>query len=120
MTRFLTKVQKKKSDKKHIFCSLCYTIRDSRCCQQVEKTNIFKSYKTGKTYKIFHQLTRESQAMIYLFQRRICFMPYVGKTNIKRKARKKMQSQPAHICKSDNSTRTIYFNEMRNSFLSNK
>ena len=69
-----------KSEKMLIFCSLCYTRRDNRCSQQVEKTNIFKTYTTGKTYKIFHQLTRKSHAMIYLFQCGICFIQYVGKS----------------------------------------
>ena len=32
-----------------IFCSPSYTRRDNLCCQQVEKTNVFKSHKTGKT-----------------------------------------------------------------------
>ena len=49
-------------------------------CQQIEKTNIFKSYKTGKTYKIFHQLTCKSQAIIYLLRCRICFKQHVGKS----------------------------------------
>ena len=46
----------------------------------MEKTNVFKSYKTGETYKIFHQLTCKSEAVIYLRQCRICFIQYVGKT----------------------------------------
>ena len=41
--------------------------------------NIFKSYKTRKTYKIFHQLTCKNQAIIYLLQCRICCIQYVGK-----------------------------------------
>ena len=52
---------KKKKEKKHLFCSLCYTRHENLCCQQVEKTNIFKSYKTGKTYKIVCQLTYKSK-----------------------------------------------------------
>ena len=44
------------------------------------KTNVFNSYKTGKTYKIFHQLTCKSQAIIYLLQSSICFIQYVGKS----------------------------------------
>ena len=45
-----------------------------------KKTNVFKSYKTGRTYKIFHQLTCRSQTIIYLLQCRICFIQYVGKS----------------------------------------
>ena len=73
-------IMKKKAQKKHLFCSPCYKKRDNLYCQQVEKTNVFKSYKTGKTYKIFHQLTCKSQAIIYLLQCRICFIQYVGKS----------------------------------------
>ena len=62
-----------------IYILLCYTRRDNLCCQQVQKANVFKSYKTGKTYTIFHQLTCKSQAIIYLLQCRICFIQYVGK-----------------------------------------
>ena len=46
-----------------------------------KKTNLFKSYKTGKTCKIFYQLTCKSQA-IYLRQCRIFFVQYVGKSEI--------------------------------------
>ena len=46
----------------------------------MEKTNVFKSYKTGKTYKIFHQLRIKSQAIIDLLQFRICSIQYAGKS----------------------------------------
>ena len=39
------KAHKKKSGKKHIFCSLCYTIRDNRCYRQVEKKTSSKVLK---------------------------------------------------------------------------
>ena len=42
-------IRKKKAEKKHLFCSPCYTRRYNLCCLQVEKTNIFKSYETEKT-----------------------------------------------------------------------
>ena len=45
-----------------------------------KKTNIFKNYKTGKTCKIFHQLTCKNKSIIYLLQYRICFTQYVGKS----------------------------------------
>ena len=73
-------IRKKKAEKKHLFCSPYYTRRDNLCCQQVEKTNVFKSYKTRKTYKIFYQLTCSSQIIIYLLQCRIWFVQYVGKS----------------------------------------
>ena len=61
-------IRKQETEKKHLFCSSCYTRRDYLCCQQVEKTNLFRSYKTGKTCKIFHQLTCKRQAIINLLQ----------------------------------------------------
>ena len=45
-----------------------------------KKQTSSKSYKTGKTCKIFHQLTYKSQTIIYLLQCRICFIQYVGKS----------------------------------------
>ena len=48
-------MQKWKEKKKDLFCNTCYTRRDNLCFQQAEKTCI-KSYKTGKSYKIFDQL----------------------------------------------------------------
>ena len=73
-------IRKNKAEKKYLFCSPCYTRRNNLCCQQVEKTNVFKSYKTRKTYKIFYQLTCSSQIIIYLLQCRIWFVQYVGKS----------------------------------------
>ena len=45
-------IRKKKTEKNHLFSSPCYTIHNNLSCQQVEKTNVFKSYKTGKTQNI--------------------------------------------------------------------
>ena len=73
---------KKKEEKKLLFCNPCYTRQDNICIQQEEKRSIFKSYKTGKTHKIFHELTYKSQAIIYLLQCSICFIQYVGKSEI--------------------------------------
>ena len=56
-------IRKKQEEKKHLFCSPCYTRRNNLCCQQVEKTNVFKCYKTGKTNKIF-QLICKSKGII--------------------------------------------------------
>ena len=44
------------------------------------KKNIFKNHKTGKTCKIFHQWTCKSQAIFCLFQCRIYFKHYFGKS----------------------------------------
>ena len=73
-------IRKKKAERKHLFCSPYYTRLDNLCCQQVEKTNVFKSFKTGKTYKIFHQLVCKSHVIIYWLQCRICLIQYIGKS----------------------------------------
>ena len=108
-------IRKKKAEQKHFFWSPCYTRSDNLCCQQVEKTNVFKSYKTGQTYRIFHQLTCKKQAIIYLLQCRTCFIQYVGKSgtnfNVRlynhRKDSKKKDAILActHFQKSNHSTR---------------
>ena len=45
-----------------------------------KKANVFKIYRTGKTYKTFHQLTCKNKGIIYLLQYTICFTQYVGKS----------------------------------------
>ena len=64
------------------YCGPCLTGRDSICCQQVLKTNTFKSYRTGKMFKIFHQLNCKSSHLIYLLQCQTCQPQYVGKSEI--------------------------------------
>ena len=49
------------------------------CSQQILKTNTFTSYRTGETFKIFHQLNCKSSHFIYLIQCQICQLQYVGK-----------------------------------------
>ena len=71
-------VRKNKS-KKQLYCRPCLTRRDYICCQQVLRTNIFTSYRTGETFKIFHQLNCKSSYLIYLLQCRIC-QQHVGKS----------------------------------------
>ena len=73
----------------------------------------FKSYKTGKKYKTFHHLAYKSQAIICLFQCKICVTQYGGKSettfsvslkNLQKDsiARKEMQFYSAHISKTRN------------------
>ena len=56
------------------------TRRNNLCCQQVIKTETFSSYKTGETYRIFHQLNCKSFGLIYLLQCQICLLQYIGKS----------------------------------------
>ena len=56
-----------------------YTITYMPCSQQILKTNTFTSYRTGETFKIFHQLNCKSSHFIYLIQCQICQLQYVGK-----------------------------------------
>ena len=62
------KVVRKNNSKKQLFCSPCLIRRDDICCQQVLKTNTFTSYRTGKTFKIFHRQNCKSSHLIYLLQ----------------------------------------------------
>ena len=66
--------------KQQLYCSPCKTRRDNLCCQQVVRTNTFTSYRTGETYKIFHQVNCKSQGIIYLLQCKICSIQYIGKS----------------------------------------
>ena len=44
------------------------------------KTHTFTSYRTGETFKIFHQSNCKSSCLICLLQCRICQLQYTGKT----------------------------------------
>ena len=78
----LCKLQQYNSKMQLYYCGPCLTGRDSICCQQVLKTNTFKSYRTGKMFKIFHQLNCKSSHLIYLLQCQTCQPQYVGKSEI--------------------------------------
>ena len=54
------KVVRKNNSKKQLYCRPCLTRRDNICCQQVLKTSTFTSYRTGETFRIFHQLNCKS------------------------------------------------------------
>ena len=74
------KVVRKNISKKQLYCRPCLTRRDNICCQQVLKTNTFTSYRTGETFKIFHQLNCKSSHLIYLLQCQISQLQYVSKS----------------------------------------
>ena len=74
------RVVRENNSKKQLYCRPCLTRRDNICCEQVLKTNTFTNYRTGETFKIFHQLNCKSSHLIYLLQCRICQLQYVGKS----------------------------------------
>ena len=73
------KIVRKNNSKKEPYCRPCLTRRDTICCQDVLKRNTFISYRTGETFKFFHQLNCKSSHLIYLLQFRICQLQCVGK-----------------------------------------
>ena len=74
------KAVRKNNSKKQLYCRPCITRRENICCQQVLKTNIFTSCRTGDMFNIFHQLKCKSSYLIYLLQCRICQQQCVGKS----------------------------------------
>ena len=50
------KAVRKNNSKKQLYCRPCITRRENICCQQVLKTNIFTSCRTGDMFNIFHQI----------------------------------------------------------------
>ena len=97
------KVVRENNSKKQLYCRPCLTRRDKICCQQVLKTSTFTSYRTGETFRIFHQLN--CNLLIYLLQCRICQLQYVGKSetsfNIRLNNRRKdsKNKNPILACK---------------------
>ena len=55
-----SKVVRKNNSKTQLYCRPCFARRYNICCQQVLKANTFTSYRTGETFKIFHQLNCKS------------------------------------------------------------
>ena len=61
-------------------CFPCNSRRNNLCCRQVLETNIFKSTKTNKEFKIFHNLNCKSKNVIYLLECKLHKVQYVGKS----------------------------------------
>ena len=59
-------------------CTPCYTSR-SLCCKEVLKIKTFTSTQTREAFTIFHQVTCHSVCVIYLLERIMCKIQYVGK-----------------------------------------
>ena len=66
------KVVHRNNSTKQLYCRPCLNRRDNICCQQISKTNIFASYRTGEMFKIFHQLNCKNAYLIYVLQCRLC------------------------------------------------
>ena len=95
-------------------CKPCRTRADNLCCKQVQESKTFKSYKTGRHYKIFHQLNCQSSFVIYLLQCRLCETQYIGKSetpfNIRLNNHRKDSKKPNPIlaCKHFQSPNHIF------------
>ena len=59
-------------------CTPCYTSRS--LCQQILKITTFTSTQTRETFTIFHQVTCNSNYVIYLLECIMCKIQYVGKS----------------------------------------
>ena len=53
--------------------------KNTMCCKQVNATASFNSYKNKRTFKLFHNLTCKRRFSIYLMERILCKLQYVGK-----------------------------------------
>ena len=60
-------------------CTPCYT-SGSLYCQQILKTATFASTQTRETFTIFHQVTCNSNYVIYLLEYLMCKIQFVGKS----------------------------------------
>ena len=69
-----------KKPKQSGHCSPSLSRRSNLCCKQVKEPKTFESYRTKETFQIFHNLTCESENLIYLLQCRIWQLQYVGKS----------------------------------------
>ena len=64
---------------KECICTTCRSKAGNICCKQVKTTATFKSQKTNKSWKIFHNRNCKTEYAIYLMKCIICNLHYVGK-----------------------------------------
>ena len=108
------KVFRNRPMQKEGICKPCKTRPDNLCCEQVKETKTFKSYKTGRDYKIFHNLNCKSNYVIYLLQCCSCQIQYIGKSetpfNIRLNNHRKDSKKPNPIlaCKHFQSSNHIF------------
>ena len=68
------------NDKVNGKSSPCLSNTRTLCCKQVVSTTSFKSNQTNCVFKIFHNINCKSTFLIYLLERNICNIQYVGKS----------------------------------------
>ena len=62
-------------------CRPCLSKSNNKCCAQMVSTNFVTNRKTGKIFKIYHNLNCKSRNVIYLIECILCQnKPYVGKS----------------------------------------
>ena len=61
-------------------CSKCLANNRTLCCNQIQQTSKFTSYKTNNTYDIYHKVNCKSKYVIYLMECTLCKLQYVGKS----------------------------------------
>ena len=57
----------------------CSSTRASLCFTRITNTQTFIGQETKRTFNIFHKLTCKSQYVIYLMERILCTVQFVGK-----------------------------------------
>ena len=75
-----SKVTRRDNSHKIGSCTPCSSGSGSKCCKHIRRTRKFKSYRTNKSYDIFHKLNCRSKLVIYLMECIICRLQYVGKS----------------------------------------
>ena len=80
-------VDRKRTERRILFCRPCTPDQKFKCCKQVIETNNFKSNTTGKTYDIYHDTNCNSKYVIYLLECMKCQCQYVGKSETELKFR---------------------------------
>ena len=62
-------------------CQSCLSRRNNLCCKQMTITTEFTNRKTGRQFKMYHNVNCKSFYVIYLIECILChFKPYVGKS----------------------------------------
>ena len=69
-----------RKEKKLGRCQPCLSRANNKCCKQMANTNHFNR-KNGRKFNIYHNLSCESNNVIYLIECTLCnYKPYIGKS----------------------------------------
>ena len=60
-------------------------------CKGINKTTTFTSSNNNKTFKIFHSVNCQSSSVIYIIERSICNLQYIGKGSRKSASQRAMR-----------------------------